>query len=155
MVASHVTIQSPVIQEIRLRPEVQEDLFQRAKFDLAGPLAREFVASESFRMTEQPRDNVLVLVQFHHEPSTDEVLATFSRLGLVQPTEQDALRFTIASPLGLHDLPVVFLHTDNLWRVPGTREQVCVVHLQKRRHLYTIWYRNNWGKRYVFAARKA
>jgi len=135
-----------------LRGNAEEQL-TKGQFDLVGPVVEEFVFSEQFRISDQA-PALLELVRFAHEPSTDEILRTFALMGFTPPHEEDALRFGAALASQTYPVPVVFLHTDNLWRVPGSREQVCVVDLSQRRRLYSIWYRNNWGKRYIFAARK-
>lgn len=133
----------------------KEDMLSRCCFDTIGPLACEFVLSEQFRISRESDVGKLLLLRFAHEPSTDEILFAFRRRGLIAPQEEDALRFASSLRDDSCDAPVVFLHTDNLWRVPGSREQVCVVELAARRRLYTIWHKNNWGRKYFFAARKS
>lgn len=87
-----------------------KQLFRDAGFRWVWDEARSFVENEHFPVTASFDDVDFEFVEFSHDPSTDEVLAEFKRLGLMRPTAEDALRFAIKYPEEQRKAPLIFFH---------------------------------------------
>jgi hypothetical protein len=74
---------------------------------------RKFIMSSEFRWATDPKEVDIELVEFNHDPTTDEVLEDFARRGLVEPMEEDVLRFGHKYPDLQGDSSIVFLHSGN------------------------------------------
>lgn len=55
-------------------------------------------------------DRTIKLIEFNHDPISEEVLAEFTRRGLECPIPEDAFYFGIQHPDEQRKRPVVFLH---------------------------------------------
>ncbi len=56
-------------------------------------MARRFVESPSFRISQEAGKVELALVEFRYNPSDADVLTEIAERGLERPTEEDVLRF--------------------------------------------------------------
>lgn len=123
------------------------ELVKRGKYDWVN----DSITDKLFPIEKHtPVSRVIELVKFNHNPTSEEVLAEFERLGLERPTCEDAFIFGIAYPEEQRKHPVVFLH--ETVRVGGGR---CVLVLRERDHgrdLDLHWFDRGWRRFCVFAA---
>lgn len=97
-----------------------------------------------------PVSSTIELVEFDHDPDSEEVLVEFARRGLERPSYEDALAFGIAYPEEQRKHPVVFLHDPV--QAGGSRD-VLVLHGDDRgRDLDLDWFGSRWLRYDVFAA---
>lgn len=90
------------------------------------------------------------LVEFDHDPTSEEVLAEFSRRGLNRPTHEDALYFGVKHPEEQRKRPIVFLHEPG--QFPGGSRRVLVLGGgARKRGLDLYWLVGRWGRRCAFA----
>ena len=131
-------------------------LLEAGRYDLVGVEAKAFIASAKFRWATKPDECDIELVEFDHDPPSSEyVLAEFKRRGLLEPTEEDALRFGEKYPDLQIEAPIVFLHSANLWLDPFGRRRVLVLFAGgSERRLDCFWFGDRWPRRYRFAARR-
>ncbi len=130
-----------------------KELLAAGKYDWVGDYARQFVEGKKFRLADKPEEVDMVLVEFNHDPTSDEVLAEFARQGLERPTEEDALRFGEKYPDEQKKYPIVFLHEP--WRGSHGGLDVLVLRWGDRgRKLYCSWFGRRWRRDYRFAARR-
>ncbi len=130
-----------------------KELLAAGNYDLVGDYARQFVEGKKFRLANKPEDVDMVLVEFDHDPTSDEVIAEFTRQGLERPTEEDALRFGEKYPDEQKKYPIVFLHEP--WQDPSGDRGVLVLGWGGRgRELRCYWFGLGWDRDYRFAARR-
>lgn len=93
-----------------------KELLAAGNYDWVGDYARQFVEGKKFRLADKAEEVDIVLVEFSHDPSSEEVLAEFAKQGLERPMEEDTLRFGEKYPDEQKKYPIVFLHEP--WRFP-------------------------------------
>ena len=131
-----------------------KELLAAGKYDWVGDYARQFVEGKKFRLADKPEEVDMVLVEFGHDPTSDEVLAEFARQGLERPTEEDALRFGEKYPDEQKKYSIVFLHEP--WQDPRGYRFVLVLRWDGReRELSHGWFGSRWYRDYRFAARRS
>ena len=125
-----------------------EDLVEAADYGYAHSA----VTSDNFpadrSCSVQPRE--IVLLEFDHEVTFEEVAATAARLGLVRPTYEDALYFGIAHPDVQRERPILFLH-DPWLGLHGRRDVLCLWSNAGRRELGLEGFDEAWTSQYRFA----
>lgn len=98
-----------------------------------------------------PEERVIKLITFvGHNPTTDELLAEFERMGLERPTPEGALTFGVDYPDEQRKRQIVFLHEPV--QVDGHR---CILVLDGyvwNRSLRFSRFDEEWHRNYVFAA---
>ncbi len=130
-----------------------KELLAAGKYDWVGDYARQFVEGKKFRLADKPEEIDMVLVEFDHDPTSDEVLAEFKQQGLERPTEEDALRFGEKYPDEQKKYPIVFLHEP--WQDPdGDRLVLVLSWCDRGRRLRFSWFGNGWGRNDRVAARR-
>jgi len=130
-----------------------KELLAAGKYDWIGDYARQFVEGKKFRLAGKPEEVDMVLVEFDHDPTSDEVLAEFARQGLERPTGEDALRFGEKYPDEQKKYPIVFLHEP--WQDPDGSRSVLVLSWDDRgRELGCSWFDGRWVRDCRFAARR-
>ncbi len=130
-----------------------KELLDAGKYDGVGDYARQFVEGKKFRLANKPDEVDMVLVEFDHDPTSEEVLAEFKRQGLGRSTEEDALRFGEKFPDEQKKYPIVFLHEP--WQDPNGN--LCVLVLgwdDRKRGLDYGWFDGGWGRDCRFAGRR-
>lgn len=85
-----------------------EDLLVLGKYYIVG--GRTQSKLPPINMHRKAYNCVVELVEFDHDPTVDELLEEFERLGLEQPTVEAALYFGIHYPDEQGKNPIIFLH---------------------------------------------
>jgi len=130
-----------------------KELLAAGNYDWVGNYARQFVEGKKFRLASKPEGVDMVLVEFDHDPTSDEVLEEFAKQGLERPAEEDALRFGEKFSEEQKKYPIVFLHEP--WQDPDGRRDVLVLHfLGRKRGLNAYWFDYGWDRHCRFAARR-
>lgn len=123
------------------------ELVAQAKYDWWN----DWVTDERFPLqTHEPVSRKIEIVSFDHDPTSEEVLAEFSRRGLERPTYEDALYFGIAYPDEQRKRPIAFLHEP----VRDPDGYLCVLVLDEGvggRHFDLLWFDRRWPRHYLFA----
>lgn len=133
----------------------KESLLAAGRYDSVGHIAKAFVTSPSFRWTKEPCECDIELVEFNYDPSSDQVLAEFAKRGLLEPTEEDALRFGGKYPDEQLESPIVFLHKENIWLGSFDFRGVLVLGAGgSERELGCGWFVGRWGRGGRGAARR-
>lgn len=123
------------------------ELVRRGKYDWAN----DSITDTLFPIEPHAQETRMIeLVEFDHDPGSEEVLAEFARRGLERPTPEDALAFGIAYPEEQRKHPVVFLHEPVL--VDGFRSVLVLDGSDRERNLNLNWFAYRWNRYYVFAA---
>jgi hypothetical protein len=114
--------------------------------------AHSAVTSENFpaNRASPPRVLEMVLLDFDHDVTFEEVAARAARLGLARPTYEDALYFAIAHPDVQRERPILFLHEPWLG-LYGRRDVLCLWTNAGRRELGLEGFDDRWPARYRFA----
>lgn len=114
--------------------------------------AHSCVNSDNFpaRHPATPRPRQIVLLEFEHDVTSEEVLAEAARLGLERPLYEDALYFGIAYPEVQRRRPVVFLH-DPWFGLFGRRDVLCLWSNAGRRELGLEGFDEPWSPHHCFA----
>jgi hypothetical protein len=114
--------------------------------------AHSAVSSENFpaRHLGGPRARQLVLLESHHDVTSQEAAAEAARQGLDPPIYEDALYFGIAYPDVQRNGPVVFLH-DPWAGLHGRRDVLCLWSNAGRRELGLEDFDGRWSPAYRFA----
>lgn len=123
------------------------ELVARGKYDWSN----NWITDERFPIQKhEPVSRTIELVKFDHDPTSEEVLAEFSRRGLERPTHEDALYFGIEHPDEQMKRPLVFLHEPV--QGPGGRLGVLVLdgHVGGR-NLRLDWFGSGWPRDDLFA----
>lgn len=125
-----------------------EELVQAGNYGYAHSC----VTSENFpaRPVSAPWARDLVLLEFDHDVTSEEVLNEAARLGLRRPTYEDALHFGIEYPDVQRERPVVFLH-DPWTGFFGRRDVLCLWSNAGRRELGLEGFDDAWSPTYRFA----
>jgi hypothetical protein len=130
------------------------ELLAIGNYDWIGNYARQFVEGKQLRLAEATEEVDLVLVEFDHDLTSEAVLAKFRELGLVRPTEEDALRFGAKFPAEQTKYPLVFLHPS----VMGPDGRLSVLALsgseERGRGLRFAWSGGRWSRGERFVARR-
>ena len=130
-----------------------EQLLAAANFGRVWDYARMFVESKDFPISKAAEEADFEMVEFDHDPGTDEVLAEFVKRGLERPLAEDALRFGEKYPDLQLERPIVFLHEP--WRVPdGCLRVLCLGCWVGRRYLGTFFFEGRWGRGCRFLGRR-
>jgi hypothetical protein len=110
------------------------------------------ITSENFPADRStpPRLRGIVLLQFDHAVSFEDVVAEARQHGLERPTYEDALHFGITHPEAQRERPIIFLHEPWLG-VFGRRDVVCLWSNAGRRELGLEGFDESWGPEYRFA----
>jgi hypothetical protein len=110
------------------------------------------ITSENFPADRaaSPRRRHIVLLQFDHAVTFEQVVAAARARGLARPTYEDALYFGIAHPEAQRERPIIFLHEPWLG-VFGRRDIVCLWCNGGRRELGLEGFDEAWGPEYRFA----
>ena len=83
------------------------ELIKLGKYDWSNDL----VTDERFPIEKHPPvQRVIELVEFDHDPTSEDVLAELERRGLERPTHEDGLYFGIQHSDEQRKRPIVFLH---------------------------------------------
>lgn len=118
-----------------------KELLAAGKYDWVDDYARQFVEGKKFPLASKAEDVDLVLVEFGHDPESEEVLAEFKRQGLERPIAEDALRFGEKFPDEQKKYPLVFLHEP--WQDPFGDHVVLVLFYDgSKRRLFYYWFDN-------------
>jgi hypothetical protein len=114
--------------------------------------AHSCVTSENFpaRHVEGRRVREIVLLEFDHDVTAEEVIAEAIEIGLERPTYEDALYFGIEWPDVQCQWPVVFLH-DPWFGYFGRRDVLCLWSNAGRRELGLEGFDDRWSPKYRFA----
>ena len=92
----------------------------------------------------------IVLLEFDHDPTSEEVLAEAMKQNLDRPVYEDALYFGVEHPEVQRERPVVFLHEP--WRYPGGYLSVLFLWGDAGyRRLLLDWFDSRWYCYYRFA----
>ena len=97
-----------------------------------------------------PRVRGIVLLEFAHAVTFEDVVAAARQRGLERPTYEDALYFGIAHPEVQHERPIVFLHEPWLGFF-GRRDILCLWSNAGRRELGLEGFDDAWSPAYRFA----
>src|SRR3989344_8887645 len=62
-----------------------KELLAAGNYDWVGDYARQFVEGKKFRLEGKAEEVDIVLVEFDHNPTSEEVLAEFGKQGLERP----------------------------------------------------------------------
>lgn len=95
-------------------------------------------------------ERTIELVEFEHDPVSEEVLEEFQRRGLERPTYEDALYFGIQHPDAQTKRPIVFLHEPVRDRL-GSADILVLDDVNGARGLYLLWFGRRWDQSYLFA----
>jgi hypothetical protein len=114
--------------------------------------AQAAITSENFPADRAAPARVrrLVLLEFDHPVTFEEVVAEAGRGGLARPTYEDALHFGIAYPEVQRERPIVFLHDPWLGAF-GRRDVMCLWFNAGRRELGLEGFDDAWAPQYRFA----
>lgn len=92
----------------------------------------------------------IVLLEFDHDPTSEEVLAEAAKQNLDRPVYEDALYFGVEHPKVQLERPVVFLHES--WRGPyGNLYVLDLWSDAGDRELYLTYFVRRWDRYYRFA----
>ena len=92
----------------------------------------------------------IVLLEFDHDSTSEEVLAEAAKQGLERPVYEDALYFGVEHPEVQRERPVVFFHEP--WRDPdGYLLVLCLWSDAGFRGLSLSWFDDRWHRYYRFA----
>jgi hypothetical protein len=94
----------------------------------------------------------IVLLEFDHAVSVEDVIAAARARGLQRPTYEDALYFGIAHPEVQRERPIIFLHEPWLGAF-GRRDVLCLWSNAGRRELGLEGFDETWSPEYRFAFR--
>jgi hypothetical protein len=97
-----------------------------------------------------PRLRRIVLLEFAHAVSFEDVVAAARQHGLERPTYEDALHFGIVHPEVQRERPVIFLHEPWLGFF-GRRDILCLWCNAGRRELGLEGFDEAWSPEYRFA----
>lgn len=114
--------------------------------------AQAAITSENFPADRAAPAGVrrLVLLEFDHPVSFEEVVAEGRQRGLARPTYEDALHFGIAYPEVQRERPIIFLHEPWLGAF-GRRDVLCLWCNAGRRELGLEGFDDAWPPQYRFA----
>jgi hypothetical protein len=114
--------------------------------------AHSCVSSENFpaRRLGARRVREIVLLEFDHDVTTQDIMTRAARLGLEPPTYEDALHFGAEHPDVQRERPVVFLH-DPWLGFFGRRDVLCLWSNAGRRELGLDGFDDPWTRSYRFA----
>lgn len=123
------------------------ELVKRGQYDYWN----DWITDERFPLHEHVSvDYMIKLVEFDHDPSSDEVLREFTRRGLERPTYENALYFGVQHSGEQRKQPIVFLHEPVLG--PDDRHRILVLDGKAgKRYLQLNNFDGTWNRRCVFA----
>lgn len=122
------------------------ELVKRGKYDWVNDL----ITDKLFPIEKHASvSRTIELVEFDHDPSSEEVLAEFRSRGLKRPSYEDALVFGIVYPEEQRKHPVVFLHEPVV--AVGSRFVLVLREDAGYRYLLLHWFGHGWLRPYVFA----
>jgi hypothetical protein len=123
------------------------ELVKRGNYDWFN----EWITDDHFpTQPHAPVGRTIKLVEFDHDPSSEEIIQEFRRLGLKRPTYEDALQFGVEHPGEQCKHSIVFLHEPVL--DPDGRLGVLALHMGvRRRGLGLYWFDVRWGRQCVLA----
>lgn len=124
-----------------------EELVRAGHYDWVN----DYITSRNFPIRSHESDEAeIVLFEFDHDPTSEEVLAVAEKHGLVRPTYEDALRFGKQHPEEQRKGPIVFLHEP--WLSPHDHRLVVVLDGNASfRSLDLDLFDDGWRRRYRFA----
>ena len=124
-----------------------EELVRAGNYNYADP----GINSRNFPVRPAKRGvREIVLLEFDHDPTSEEVLAEAMKQNLDRPVYEDALYFGVEHPEVQRERPVVFLHEP--WRYPGGYLSVLYLWSSAgHRELYLSWFGSRWDCYYRFA----
>lgn len=124
-----------------------EELVKAGTYDWVN----DYITSRNFPIrSHEPDEADVVLLDFDHDPTSEEALVVAEKQGLVRPTYEDALRFGIQHPEEQRKSPIVFLHEPWL----GPHDYRFVVGLRggaSDRRLSLGLFVGRWGRDFRFA----
>lgn len=130
-----------------------KQLLAAGNFDYVGDYARMFVEEDSFPINTDKDEFDIEYVEFDYDPTSEQVLAQFKKLGLLRPQPEDALRFGEKYPEEQRTNPIVFLHEP--WSAPdGNRNVLYLNRNGSERNVDMRWFGGRWPRDYRFAARR-
>lgn len=111
----------------------------------------ENINRENFPYRNRPMGiREIVLLEFDHDPSSDQVMVEAEKQGLVRPDYEDALDFGEQFPEKQREFPIVFLHEP--WQVSGGSGDVLVLlSFSSKRNLNLRCLDRRWHRSYRFA----
>lgn len=114
--------------------------------------AQAAITSENFPADRAAPTRVrhLVLLQFDHAVTFEEVVGAARARGLARPTYEDALGFGIAHPEVQREGPIIFLH-DPWPGAFGRRDVLCLWSNAERRELGLEGFDDVWAVEFRFA----
>ena len=92
----------------------------------------------------------IVLLEFDHAVTVEDVVGAARQGGLERPTYEDALYFGIAHPEVQRERPIIFLHEPWLGFF-GRRDVLCLWSNAGRRELGLEGFDDTWSPDYRFA----
>ncbi len=111
----------------------------------------EWITDERFPMKKhKPVDRTVELIEFDHDPTSEEVLEELTRRGLERPTYEDAFYFGIQHPEEQRGHPVVFLH-ERVLDPYGLRFVLVLREYAGERLLFLRWFDVRWFRSCAFA----
>lgn len=126
---------------------IASELIRRGKYDWA----HDWITDERFPIAEHaPCARKIELVEFDHDPTSEEVLRDFTRSGLKRPTFEDALYFGVQHPEGQRKHPIVFLH-EPVQDSHGNLRVLVLGSLSGKRDLSLVCFDGRWSRYCVFA----
>ena len=122
-------------------------LIKKGKYDWFN----DDITDERFPIQKrEPIEHKIELVEFDHDPSSEEVLAEFKERGLERPIYEDAFYYGIKYPEEQRKHPVVFLHEPVL-NPDGRRNVLVLGGDDGERRLRLICFGYEWSRRCAFA----
>ena len=105
------------------------------------------ITSANFPLVEAPEEvrelEAFQLLDWDHDPSSEEILKELKKRGLERPTHEDALKFDETHP----DEKGVFVFLHEPWLSPGRNPNVLVVSRgEVSRKLYLDWFVSGWDR---------
>ncbi len=124
-----------------------EELVRDGNYNYANPNinSRSFPVRRTMSVTRE-----IVLIEFDHDPTSEEAIAEAAKQSLERPVYEDALYFGVEHPEVQRERPVVFLHEP--WRDPdGYRLVLSLWRLSGDRRLDLHYFDHMWYRHSRFA----
>ena len=125
-----------------------EELVRAGNYNYADP----GINSRNFPVRPAKRGvREIVLLEFDHDPKSEEVLAEAVKQNLDRPVYEDALYFGVEHPEVQRERPVVFLHEPYPRRPDGNLSVLFLWGDAGYRRLLLDWFDSRWYCYYRFA----